>query len=112
VILASGNEAGHYDASPRGGEPGFVKGAGQRYAADPGCTRKQSPGHAAEHPSTPAGSDCFSDPGVDETLRVNGKARLLDEAGVLLDFRNEKRTPEARHRGQGRARVPSIARRR
>ncbi|HEV8095484.1 MAG TPA: pyridoxamine 5'-phosphate oxidase family protein, partial [Burkholderiales bacterium] len=25
VIVASGNEAGHYDASPRGGEPGFVK---------------------------------------------------------------------------------------
>jgi len=36
----------------------------------------------------------FLIPGVDETLRVNGKARLLDEAGVLLNFRNEKRTPK------------------
>jgi predicted pyridoxine 5'-phosphate oxidase superfamily flavin-nucleotide-binding protein len=44
--------------------------------------------------STPAGRAAFSDSGSRRNAQVNGKARLIDEAGVLLEFRNEKRTPK------------------
>ena len=33
-------------------------------------------------------------PGVDETLRVNGRARLNDEAAMLATFADVKRTPK------------------
>jgi len=35
----------------------------------------------------------FLVPGVDETLRVNGRARLLADPALLRTFANEKRTP-------------------
>jgi PPOX class probable FMN-dependent enzyme len=36
----------------------------------------------------------FLIPGVDETLRVNGRARLSDETALLAAFAGEKRTPK------------------
>jgi PPOX class probable FMN-dependent enzyme len=94
VVLASGSAGSHFDASPRGGEPGFVK------ALDP---------HTLHLPDAPGNNRLdtlenilatgrigllFLVPGVDETLRVNGRARLLDEQSVVESFRNEKRTPK------------------
>jgi len=94
VILASGSKEGHFDASPRGGEPGFVK------ALDSGTLLiPDAPGNnRLDTLENILGAGriglLFLIPGVDETLRVNGKARLIDDAGVLLRFRNEKRTPK------------------
>ena len=36
----------------------------------------------------------FMIPGVDETLRVNGRARLNDDAALLVTFADVKRTPK------------------
>ena len=36
----------------------------------------------------------FMIPGVDETLRVNGRARLNDDAALLATFADVKRTPK------------------
>jgi PPOX class probable FMN-dependent enzyme len=94
VILASGSKEGHFDASPRGGEPGFVKAqdSGTLLIPDaPGNNRLDTLENIL---GTGRIGLLFLIPGVDETLRVNGKARLIDDAGVLLRFRNEKRTPK------------------
>jgi PPOX class probable FMN-dependent enzyme len=94
VVLASGCKEGHFDASPRGGEPGFVKAldSGTLLIPDaPGNNRLDTLENIL---GTGRIGLLFLIPGVDETLRVNGKARLIDDAGVLQRFRNEKRMPK------------------
>ena len=92
VVLASGNRDGQLDASPRGGEPGFVKApdAGTLLIPDaPGNNRLDTLENIIA-----AGrlGLLFLVPGVDETLRVNGRARLR---GDLLElFKGEKREPK------------------
>ena len=94
VILASGNKEGHFDASPRGGEPGFVKAPDSATLLIPDAPGNNRLDTLENILGTGRVGLLFLIPGVDETLRVNGKARLIDDAGVLLRFRNEKRTPK------------------
>lgn len=94
VVLASGSKEGHFDASPRGGEPGFVK------APDSGTLlMPDAPGNnRLDTLENIIGSGriglLFLIPGVDETLRVNGKVRLSADPETLRRFSNEKRTPK------------------
>jgi uncharacterized protein len=92
VVLASNDGQGHSDASPRGGDPGFVHAdAGRIWIPDaPGNNRLDTLENIA---ATGSLGLLFLIPGVDETLRVNGKARLKDDAELLAQFKNEKRTP-------------------
>lgn len=93
VVLASNDGQGNSDASPRGGEPGFVKGeAGTLWIPDaPGNNRLDTLENIT---ATGTLGLLFLVPGVDETLRVNGKARLRVDGELLDQFRNEKRTPK------------------
>ena len=94
VVLASGSKDGLFDASPRGGEPGFVKapdGATLLIPDAPGNNRLDTLENIV---SSGRIGLLFLIPGVDETLRVNGKARLCDDAKLLHSFANEKRTPK------------------
>lgn len=94
VVLASGNQEGHFDASPRGGEPGFVKAPDRGTLLIPDAPGNNRLDTLQNILGTGRIGLLFLIPGIDETLRVNGKARLIDDAGVLLGFRNEKRTPK------------------
>jgi len=94
VILASGSKEGHFDASPRGGEPGFVKALDSSTLLIPDAPGNDRLDTLENILGTGRIGLLFLIPGVDETLRVNGKARLIDDASVLLRFRNEKRTPK------------------
>jgi PPOX class probable FMN-dependent enzyme len=94
VILASGNEAGHFDASPRGGEPGFVKAPDSATLLIPDAPGNNRLDTLQNIVGTGRIGLLFLIPGIDETLRVNGQARLVDDDAVLLSFRNEKRTPK------------------
>ena len=94
VILASGNKEGHFDASPRGGEPGFVKAPDSATLLIPDAPGNNRLDTLENILGTGRIGLLFLIPGVDETLRVNGMARLIDDAGVLVRFRNEKRTPK------------------
>ena len=94
VVLASGSAEGRFDASPRGGEPGFVKAPDSATLLIP-----DAPGNnRLDTLENIIGSGriglLFLIPGVDETLRVNGKARLTVEPEMLRKFANEKRTPK------------------
>jgi len=94
VVVASMGADGGLDASPRGGEPGFVRVVDDRTLLLP-----DSPGNNRLDTLTNLLS-CgrvgmlFMIPGVDETLRVNGAARLVDDAQSLARFSGERRTPK------------------
>lgn len=94
VVLASGSDANRYDASPRGGDPGFIlapDGATLLIPDAPGNNRLDTLENII---ATGRIGLLFLIPGVDETLRVNGRARLSDEPALLAKFSGEKRTPK------------------
>ena len=91
VVLATGG--GEMDASPPGGPPGFVKvtDAGRLLLPDfPGNNRLDSLSNLVENGKIGL---LFLIPGVDETLRVNGRARLSQDAALMAPFALEKRMP-------------------
>src|SRR5262245_20562472 len=94
VVLASGDAQNRYDASPRGGEPGFVK-ADRNTLWIPDSVGNNRLDTLQNLIATGRIGLLFLIPGVDETLRVNGRARLSDEPALLQRFATEKRTPKA-----------------
>ena len=94
VVVASGAADGHFDASPRGGEAGFVQVADDRTLLipdSPGNNRLDTMDNIL---STGRVGLLFLIPGIDETLRVNGGARLVEHADVLARFAAMKRPPK------------------
>lgn len=94
VVVASGAAGGHFDASPRGGEPGFVQVADDHTLLipdSPGNNRLDTMENILE---TGKVGLLFMIPGIDETLRINGRARLLDAPQVLARFAAMKRAPK------------------
>ena len=82
------------DASPRGGAPGFVKAPDERTLLIP-----DAPGNnRLDTLENIIGSGkiglFFMIPGIDETLRVNGAARLSSNEAHLNSFSGEKRVPK------------------
>jgi len=94
VVLASASAAMALDASPRGGEPGFVKviGANTLLLPDaPGNNRLDTLENILQ---TGKLGLLFLIPGVDETLRVNGAAALSADAAQLALFAHSRRPPK------------------
>lgn len=89
VISSSDAISGALDASPRGGAPGFVKVLGTHTVLlpdAPGNNRLDTLENIVSHGDggAPVGL-LFLVPGVDETLRINGRAWLSnDEADLRL----------------------------
>ena len=94
LVLSSAGKDGRCDASPRGGEPGFVKVADDKTLLIPDAPGNNRLDTLENIVGAGGIGVLFLVPGVDETLRVNGRARLLDDAGLLKSFANEKRTPK------------------
>lgn len=93
VILATTSEAGT-DASPRGGPPGFVAvlDAGHLAFGDlSGNNRIDSYRNLVEHPEV---GMLFLVPGMEETLRVNGRASLTTDPEILEATTIDGRTPK------------------
>lgn len=93
-VLASGGGAGEMlDASPRGGRPGFVKVADAHRLLLPDAGGNNRLDTLTNLLRDPRVGLLFFVPGVDETLRVNGTARLRDEAEFTGQFAGERREP-------------------
>jgi uncharacterized protein len=92
VVLSTADARGRQDASPRGGAPGFVRAASRQLLIPdaPGNHRLDSLSNIVE---TGRIGLLFLVPGVDETLRINGRARLRDDVECLQSFADDKRTP-------------------
>jgi len=95
-VLATSGSDGSVDASPRGGNPGFVHVAGPNRLLMPdrsGNNRIDSFRNIVE------GSGLlqliFFVPGIDETLRVGGKGRLTADPGLLASMVEFGKPPRA-----------------
>ena len=94
-VIVSTSDAGHHlDASPRGGDPGFVKvtDGGDLLIPDaPGNNRLDSLENIL---ATGQVGLLFLIPGFNETLRVNGRATLSADPGLLAACTTERRAPK------------------
>jgi PPOX class probable FMN-dependent enzyme len=93
LVIASTSASGS-DASPRGGPPGFVQVLDERRLAFGDLSGNRildTYRNIVEHPHVGL---IFVIPGMDETLRVNGRACLTTDPEVLERCRIEGRLPK------------------
>ena len=93
VVLASSDADGHMDASPRGGEPGFVKVLDAQTLLVPDAPGNNRLDTLENIVATGRLGTLFMVPGFDETLRVNGRAVLSTEPADLALCADARRTP-------------------
>lgn len=83
LVLASSDGKGHADASPRGDGPGFVAVLDDKTLLIPdrrGNNRVDTFGNVLASPGVGL---IFFVPGINETLRINGKAQITQDAELL-----------------------------
>jgi PPOX class probable FMN-dependent enzyme len=83
LVLGTADADGKQDVSPRGDPPGFVRVLDDRTLAipdRPGNRRVDSLGNVLANPEVGL---LFFVPGVNETLRVNGRARVSTEPDLM-----------------------------
>ena len=93
VVLASSNASGQMDASPRGGDPGFVKVIDNQpllIPDAPGNNRLDTLENIIDRSQLGL---LFMVPGFDETLRVNGQASLSTDPSERQLCTDARRTP-------------------
>ncbi len=80
VIMASSDRDGHCDASPKGGKPGFVRVLDERHLLLPDVAGNRLFQSYQNIDSNPHVGLLFFIPGVNDTVRVNGSATIVDKA--------------------------------
>ena len=93
VVLASSDAGGHMDASPRGGEPGFVKVPDAQTLLLPDAPGNNRLDTLENIIATGRLGLLFMVPGFDETLRVNGRAVLSTDPADLALCADARRAP-------------------
>ncbi|MBT4487698.1 MAG: pyridoxamine 5'-phosphate oxidase family protein [Rhodospirillaceae bacterium] len=94
LCIASSDPNGPADVSPRGDAPGFVKVLDDHTLLIPdrvGNNRLDTSANIANNPHIGL---LFLVPGVTETLRVNGQARICTDAEVLAAFEVRGKVPK------------------
>jgi uncharacterized protein len=94
VLIGSAGDPGDFgDVSPRGEDPGFVTVLDDKTLAipdRPGNNRLDTLENILDNPEVGL---LFLIPGVDETLRISGRAELRDDPELLERFRIRDRLP-------------------
>jgi PPOX class probable FMN-dependent enzyme len=83
LVMASSDPSGRCDASPKGDAPGFVQVLDDQTLLIPdrlGNNRVDTIGNLLERPGVGL---IFFVPGLNETLRVNGRARITTDPALL-----------------------------
>lgn len=94
ATIASSDAAGNCDSSPRGDYPGFVRVVDDRTVVIPdriGNRIADTMTNILENPHV--GLLCLV-PGMTETLRINGRAFLTDDPGILAMLEQDHATPD------------------
>jgi PPOX class probable FMN-dependent enzyme len=95
LVLATADEAGRLDASPRGDAPGFVQVLDDTTLLlpdRPGNNRVDSYTNIIANPGV---GMIFFVPGIEETLRVNGRALVTTDATLLAGAEAQGKVPRA-----------------
>jgi PPOX class probable FMN-dependent enzyme len=93
LVLASGDGKGNADASPRGDAPGFVAVLDDRTLLIPDRRGNNRVDTFANILASPGVGLIFFVPGINETLRVNGKARITQETELLTPLTAQNVAP-------------------
>jgi uncharacterized protein len=83
ITIATSDENGNFDVSPKGDPPGFVKILNNKMLAipdRPGNSKADTFTNILKNPNIGL---IFLIPGIKETLRVNGKAKIVKDENVL-----------------------------
>jgi PPOX class probable FMN-dependent enzyme len=86
ALLATADAGGRCDCSPRGGPAGFARVLDERHLVIPDYTgnrRQDSHANVLENPHVGL---LFLIPGMNETLRINGRAALTRDPELLADL--------------------------
>ncbi len=94
LVLASADDQNRCDASPRGGDPGFVKVLGETTLLIPDAPGNNRLDTMQNIQTSGRLGVLFLIPGFDETLRVNGRARISTDAEQIRLCTTEKRAPK------------------
>lgn len=95
LCLGTSRKDGAADVSPRGDAPGFVLVLDRKTLAipdRPGNNRMDSFSNILENPAVGL---FFMIPGIDETLRINGKARVSTDPALLARMAVQGRLPKS-----------------
>jgi len=79
VVLATSNSNGQCDASPKGGNPGFVKVLDEKHLLLPDVAGNRLFQSYENVDTNPQVGLLFMIPGSDHTARVNGRARVVNK---------------------------------
>ena len=94
LLLATANAAGRCDVSPKGDAPGFVRVLDDRHLAvpdRPGNKRIDGMRNLLENPHVGL---IFLVPGKEDTLRVNGRARIVRDDELLASLAVGDKRPQ------------------
>ena len=95
LVIASADAEGRCDATPRGDAPGFVAVLDDQHLLIPdrkGNTRVDTMLNLADNPRIGL---LFMVPGIDETLRVNGRVSITTEDRLLVPLAVDGKPPKA-----------------
>lgn len=95
VLIGTSDGKGHADVTPKGDRPGFVAVLDSRTIAipdRPGNNRLDTLENLLVEPSIGL---LFLIPGMDETLRINGRARITADDGLRARFEVDGKLPQA-----------------
>lgn len=93
VLVGSGDSAGNMDVSPKGDAPGFVRVLDDETLAIPDRPGNRRADTFSNVIANPHVGLLFLIPGKLETLRVNGRARIVRDAALLESMAARGKTP-------------------
>jgi PPOX class probable FMN-dependent enzyme len=94
LCIGTQDRDGRADVSPRGDPPGFVRILDERTLAIPDRTGNNRLDSLVNILANPSVGLLFIIPGFDETLRVNGEARLVTDPAILAPMAVNDRIPK------------------
>ena len=93
-LLATTDAEGRVDVSPRGGPPGFVRTLDDHHVVIPDLSGNNLLDSLGNIVSQASVGLLVLIPGVDETLRINGRATLSIDTSILSLWQGALRTPK------------------
>jgi len=94
LCLGTTNGAGQADVSPRGDPAGFVKVVDERTLLIPERPGNRRADSMLNVMAEPVVGLIFFVPGIEETLRVSGRATVIDDATQLADLAVQGKAPK------------------
>ena len=85
AVMASSDEKGNCDASPKGGEPGFVQVLDNRTLLMPDFSGNRLFQSFENFESNAKAGFIFIIPGFDVTLRINGQVKPVDKSALIKE---------------------------